>query len=152
MVQEGDMLPSFELPDQEGRTRTLADLAGPAGLVLYVYPKDDTPGCTVEANDFRDLAGDFEARGYRIAGVSPDPAESHCEFIAKHGLSFPLLTDADHSYLRQIGGYGEKQNYGRTYEGVIRSTFVAAPDGKVRKAYHNVRAKGHAARVLRDLG
>lgn len=151
MLQEGDTFPSFSLPDQNGEAKTLADLSGVEGLVLYVYPKDDTPGCTTEAQDFRDLLSEFQAKGYNVAGISPDSAESHCNFIEKHDLTFPLLTDADTTFLEEIGAYGEKKLYGRTIRGVIRSTFVVDRDGTVEAAHRNVRAKGHAARVLRDL-
>ncbi len=150
-LQEGDTFPSFSLPDQNGEEKTLADLSGVEGLVLYAYPKDDTPGCTIEAQDFRDLLGEFRAKGYHVAGVSADSAESHCRFIDKYDLTFPLLTDADHSFLERIGSYGEKKLYGKTVEGVIRSTFVVDRDGTVEAVHRNVRAKGHAARVLRDL-
>ncbi len=150
-MDAGDSLPRFELPDQDGRNRTLADLAGPQGLVLYVYPKDDTPGCTVEATDFRDLAEELRAAGFEVAGVSRDSAASHCRFRDKHELAFPLLTDADASFLEQIGAYGEKTLYGRKSVGIIRSTVVVDPEGKVLRHYRNVRAKGHAVRVLRDL-
>ena len=150
-MDAGDTLPRFELPDQDGRPRTLADLAGPKGLVLYVYPKDDTPGCTVEATDFRDLAEQLRAAGFEVAGISRDSATSHCKFRDKHGLAFPLLTDADASYLEQIGAFGEKTLYGRKSVGIIRSTVVIDPEGQVLRHYRNVRAKGHAARVLRDL-
>lgn len=151
MIQEGDTLPTLELPDQDGKRRPLAELTGPKGLILYVYPKDDTPGCTTEARDFRDLLPEIEAKGYKVAGLSRDSAESHCAFIDKHDLPFPLLTDADAAYLERLGAYGEKKLYGRVVEGIIRSTFVIGRDGTVEKALRNVRAKGHAARVLREL-
>lgn len=150
-MKEGEKLPALELPDQDGTTRTVEDLAGPKGLVLYVYPKDDTPGCSVEAQDFRDRAGELRELGYEVAGVSRDPAASHCDFIAKYGLNFPLLTDEDASFLERIGAYGEKTMYGRTSKGVIRSTVVVDPEGRVVRHYPNVKAKGHAERVVRDL-
>jgi peroxiredoxin Q/BCP len=149
---EGRKIPAFELPDQDGKTRTLKDLAGPKGLVLYAYPKDDTPGCTIEAQDFRDRVGELRDLGYEVAGISRDPADSHCKFIDKYGLTFPLLTDADASLLEPIGAYGEKTMYGRTAKGIIRSTVVVDPEGTVVKAYPNVKAAGHAERVVRDLG
>lgn len=151
MLQEGETFPSFSLPDQNGEEKTLADLSGVEGLVLYVYPKDDTPGCTTEAQEFRDLLDEFHAKGYHVAGLSPDPADSHCKFIDKFDLPFPLLTDADKSFLEDIGAYGEKKLYGKVIQGVIRSTFVIDRDGTLEAAHRNVRAKGHAARVLRDL-
>jgi thioredoxin-dependent peroxiredoxin len=150
-VNEGDKLPELALPDQDGKTRTVADLAGPKGLVLYAYPKDDTPGCTVEAKDFRDLLPELRAKGYEVAGVSPDAAASHCDFRDKYDLTFPLLTDADAKFLERIGAYGEKTLYGKKTVGIIRSTVVVDPEGKVVRHYPNVRAKGHAERVLREL-
>lgn len=150
-METGEKIPALELPDQDGKTRTVADLAGPKGLVLYAYPKDDTPGCTIEAQDFRDRAGELRELGYEVAGISRDPADSHCQFIDKYGLNFPLLTDADASFLERIGAYGAKTMYGRTSKGIIRSTLVVDPEGRVVKHYPNVKAKGHAERVIRDL-
>lgn len=150
-MNEGDKLPALELPDQDGKIRTVADLAGPKGLILYAYPKDDTPGCTVEAKDFRDLLPEIREKGFEVAGVSRDPAGSHCDFRDKYQLTFPLLTDEDASFLETIGAYGEKTSYGRTSVGVIRGTVVVDPEGTVLRHYRNVRAKGHAERVLREL-
>jgi len=150
-MDAGQRFPDFELPDQDGKVRTLADLAGSKGLVLYAYPKDDTPGCTIEAKDFRDLGSRLREAGFEVAGLSPDGAASHCDFIGKYGLSFPLLSDPDRSFMASIGAFGEKMNYGKTVEGVIRSTFAVAPDGTLIRAWHNVRAKGHAQRVLDAL-
>lgn len=150
-VKEGDALPPFELPDQDGKRRTLDDLAGPKGLVLYAYPKDDTPGCTVEAQDFRDLLPKFRELGYEVAGVSRDDAASHCRFIDKYDLTFPLLTDGDASFVERIGAFGELAIDGRTVQGIIRGTVVADPEGRVLRHYADVRAEGHAERVLRDL-
>jgi peroxiredoxin Q/BCP len=151
MIEEGMKVPAFELPDQNGEKRTFENLAGPNDLVFYVYPKDDTPGCTVEAQDFRDCLEDFRSRGFEVAGISKDGAESHCRFIDKYDLNFPLLTDADADFLERIGGWGEKKMYGKTRMGIIRSTFVADADGTLLKVYRNVRAKGHAERVLKGL-
>jgi peroxiredoxin Q/BCP len=151
MITEGSALPELNLPDQDGRTRQIGDLVGPEGLVLYFYPKDDTPGCTVEAQDFERLADQFREKGYRVVGVSKDSAESHCRFREKYDLSFDLLVDEDAGYMRQVGAWGEKKMYGKTTEGVVRSTFVVDPEGNLEKVYRNVRAKGHAERVLRDL-
>jgi len=150
-MKEREQLPPFSLPDETGRPRSLADLAGDRGLVLYAYPKDDTPGCTIEAQDFRDLVGEYRGAGFEVAGVSMDDARSHCSFRDKYDLSFPLLTDADGSWLASVGAHGEKTLYGRTSFGIIRSTFVVGPDGRVLKTYPNVRAKGHAERVLADV-
>jgi peroxiredoxin Q/BCP len=150
-MEEGAKFPSFSLPDQDGKPRTLEDLTGDRGLVLYAYPKDDTPGCTIEATDFRDLAAELEDEGFRIAGVSKDPAESHQAFCKKYDLTFTLLTDADGGFLEEVGASGEKTMYGRTSEGIKRSTFVIGKDGTLVKHYPNVRAKGHAERVLADV-
>lgn len=150
-MEAGEKIPALELPDQDGKTRTVKDLAGPKGLVLYAYPKDDTPGCTIEAQDFRDRVGELRELGYEVAGISRDPAASHCKFIDKYGLNFPLLTDEDASFLETIGAYGEKKMYGRTSMGIIRSTVVVDPEGRVVKHYPKVKAKGHAERVVRDL-
>jgi len=151
MVEEGQPLPPFELPDETGETRTFDDLKGEAGLILYVYPRDNTPGCTVEAQDFRDRLEAFRELGYNVVGLSRDSAASHCKFIEKYDLTFPLLTDEDAEYLEQIGGFGEKKMYGKVRQGIIRSTYVAAADGTLRKVFGNVRAKGHAERVLKAL-
>lgn len=150
-MEGGQTTPAFELPDQDGTRRTVKDLAGPKGLVLYAYPKDDTPGCTVEAQDFRDLLPELRELGFHVAGISRDPADSHCRFIDKFDLTFPLLTDEDAGFLEEIGAFGEKQMYGRTTKGVIRSTVVVDPEGRVIRHYPNVRAEGHARRVLEDL-
>lgn len=150
-MNQGDRLPDFRLPDETGTPRTVGDLAGPRGLVLYAYPKDDTPGCTIEAQAFRDQIESFRAAGFAVAGISMDDAGSHCGFRDKYSLNFPLLTDAEASFLKQIGAYGEKNRYGRTSLGVLRSTVVVDPQGTVLKHYPNVRAQGHAERVLGDL-
>lgn len=150
-MDEGTRFPPFSLPDQDGEERTLESLSGARGLVLYAYPKDDTPGCTVEATDFRDLVGAFRELGFEIAGISRDPAGSHCDFRDKYDLPFPLLTDADAELLAEIGAYGDKKMYGKVRQGILRSTFVVAADGTVLQAMHNVRAKGHAERVLQAV-
>jgi peroxiredoxin Q/BCP len=150
-VNEGDKLPALDLPDQDGESRTVADLAGPKGLVLYVYPKDDTPGCTVEAKGFRDLLPEIREKGFEVAGISPDGSGSHCDFRDKYELTFPLLTDEGMAFMKSVDAYGEKTMYGKKSVGIIRSTVVVDPEGTVLRHYRNVRAKGHAARVLRDL-
>ncbi|HUP41678.1 MAG TPA: peroxiredoxin [Thermoanaerobaculia bacterium] len=150
-MEPGQRIPAFALPDQDGKRRTIADLAGPKGLVLYAYPKDDTPGCTIEAQDFRDLLPELRDLGYGLAGISRDPADSHCRFIDKYSLTFPLLTDRDAVFLDAIGAYGDKQLYGKTVRGIIRSTVVVDREGRVLAAYPNVKAQGHAARLLADL-
>ncbi|MEM8961837.1 MAG: peroxiredoxin [Acidobacteriota bacterium] len=152
MLEEGDKLLPMSLPDQNGEAKTLEDLTGPEGLVLYSYPKDNTPGCTTEAKDFNEALSVLQEAGYEVAGVSKDGAKSHCNFIDKHGLEFTLLTDKGGDYMRSIGAFGEKKMYGKILEGIIRSTFVIGADGTVKKVYRNVRAKGHVGRLLRDLG
>ncbi|MEW5763778.1 MAG: peroxiredoxin [Acidobacteriota bacterium] len=151
MIEAGDRCPPFEVPDETGAVRTLKDLAGPRGLVLYFYPKDNTPGCTLEARDFRDLLPRFEALGYRVAGVSRDSQKSHCAFITKERLPFPLLSDADGRLSEAVGAWGEKVMYGRRSKGMIRSTLVLDPGGTVLRAYPKVSATGHAATVLAHL-
>jgi peroxiredoxin Q/BCP len=147
-MEQGQRIPAFSLPDQNGKPRTLQDLAGPKGLVLYAYPKDDTPGCTIEAQDFRDLLLELREVGYGVAGISRDPADSHCRFIDKYALTFPLLTDRDAGFLEAIGAYGDD---GKTVRGIIRSTVVVDREGRVLAAYPNVKAQGHASRLLADL-
>ncbi len=151
MLKEGDRFPSFEVPDETGAVRTLKDLTGPRGLVLYFYPKDSTPGCTLEARDFRDLLPRFAALGFRVAGVSRDSQKSHVSFITREGLRFPLLSDADGGLSKAVGAWGEKVMYGRKSTGMIRSTFVLDPHGTVLRAYPKVSAKGHAATLLAHL-
>ncbi len=151
MLKEGDKLPQFSVPDQSGEAKTFDDLKGPGGLVLYFYPKDNTPGCTLEAQDFRDRLKDFRAAGFNVAGVSKDSVKSHCGFTEKQSLNFPLLSDSDGALCEAAGAWREKKNYGRTYMGIVRSTVVAAEDGTVLKVYPNVKAKGHADKVLDDV-
>ena len=152
MLKAGDTFPALQLPDQDGKSRSLGDLAGASGLVLYIYPKDDTPGCTIEAQDFRSQLAAFRAKGYEVAGLSKDSAASHCKFIEKYELNFPLLSDLGGEFLEAIGSFGEKNMYGKVVQGILRSTFVIGRDGVVRKSYGNVKAAGHAAKVLADLG
>lgn len=141
---------TFDLVNQEGESVTSEDLAG-RRYVMFFYPKAMTPGCTVESCDFRDSYGEFSAAGYDVVGVSPDPPSLNAKFREKEGLNFDLLSDEDHSLAESLGAWGEKKNYGKVYEGLIRSTFVIGPAGQVEKAYRNVRAKGHVARVKSDL-
>lgn len=142
---------SFELTDHRGESVSTADFAG-RRLLVFFYPKAMTPGCTGEACDFRDRYDGFADAGYAIVGISPDPPEDNAAFAAAHDLPFPLLSDPDHAVASRFGAWGTKKNYGREYEGLIRSTFVVGPDGDLEHAWRNVRAKGHVARVARDLG
>ena len=147
MLQEGSKVPEFSLPDADGTTWSSAGLSGSV-YVLYFYPKDDTPGCTVEACSFRDSWGEFEARGVKILGVSPDTAASHAKFARKHSLPFILLADPDKKAIEAFGAFGEKSMYGRKYMGVLRSTFVIDKKGIVAKAFPKVTPAGHAAEIL----
>ncbi len=151
MLKEGQKAPAFAVPDQDGKVRKLADLSGARGLVLYFYPKDNTPGCTLEAQAFRDHLAAFKKAGFSVAGVSKDSQKSHCGFIEKQALNFTLLSDADGTLCEAFGAWGEKVNYGKTYMGIVRSTFVVGKDGKVLKVYPKVAVKGHAEAVLEDL-
>ena len=149
-LKVGDKAPSFSLPADDGKTYTLSDLAG-RRVVLYFYPRDATPGCTTEACDFRDRNADFTATGALVLGVSGDSLASHARFRTKHGLNFPLLSDADNRVAAAYGAYGDKQMYGRTVKGIIRSTFVIGPDGALEAVHSPVRVDGHAAAVLDAL-
>ncbi|MFS8494069.1 MAG: thioredoxin-dependent thiol peroxidase [Actinomycetes bacterium] len=144
------MTVTFSLPDQDGRTVSSEDYAGKR-LIMFFYPKAMTPGCTAEACDFRDSYDDLLAAGYEIVGVSPDPPERNAKFREKEGLPFPLLSDEDHSLAESLGVWGKKKNYGKEYEGIIRSTFVIGPDGEIERAYRNVKATGHVAQIKQDL-
>ncbi|MFW6186676.1 MAG: thioredoxin-dependent thiol peroxidase [Actinomycetota bacterium] len=147
----GRPAPDFTLPDAEGRPVSLADLRG-RRVVVYFYPKAATPGCTTQACDFRDSLERFTADGFAVVGISPDPPQALAAFAEKEALTFPLLSDADHRVAEAYGAWGEKNNYGRTYEGLVRSTVVVGPDGDVELAQYNVRATGHVAKLRRDLG
>lgn len=147
----GDPAPDFELTTDAGATLRLRDLAG-RRVVLYAYPAAMTPGCTKEACDFRDSLSSLKATGLEVVGISPDSPAKLAAFRDKEGLNFPLVSDPDTSVLTAYGAYGEKQNYGRTVKGVIRSTFVIDPEGRIEKAYYNVKATGHVAKLRRDLG
>jgi peroxiredoxin Q/BCP len=149
-LTEGDKAPPFDLPDHTGTDRGLTDYKG-KGVVIYFYPRAFTPGCTTESCDFRDNYQAFVDAGYEIIGVSPDPVDRLDEFREQHALPFPLLSDEDHAMAEAYGAWGIKENYGKKYEGLIRSTIVVDGKGKVEKAWYNVRAKGHAGRVTSEL-
>ena len=146
-LREGDSVPSFSLVDQRGETLSSDSLSGKP-FVLYFYPKDDTPGCTREACGFRDDHGKFRAEGIPVVGVSPDDSKSHARFAEKYGLNFPLLSDADKTLAKAFGVWVKKQNYGREYMGIERSTFLVDANGKIQKAWRRVRVDGHVAAVL----
>ncbi|MEX2132923.1 MAG: thioredoxin-dependent thiol peroxidase [Acidimicrobiia bacterium] len=141
---------NFELKNHNGDAVTQDDYLD-GGLVMFFYPRAMTTGCTVEACDFRDNYSDLVESGYNVVGVSPDPPELNAKFREKEGLNFDLLSDEDHALAEELGAWGEKNSYGRTSLGLIRSTFVIGPDGAVEKAYRNIKATGHVARVKEDL-
>ena len=150
-VQEGKLAPAFALKDAAGKTVTLDDFKG-QNVILYFYPKDDTPGCTKEACGFRDLWKEIQKQEAVVLGVSGDDATSHQKFAQKYKLSFPLLCDPDRKTMTRYGAYGEKMMYGKKTMGVIRSTVWIGPDGKVRKHWARVRdAAEHPAEVLAAL-
>jgi peroxiredoxin Q/BCP len=149
-LDQGDPAPAFTLPDQDEQPVSLADFRGQR-VVVYFYPADDTPGCTKEACQFNDNLRAFADAEVAVLGISPDGADKHRRFREKYGLRFPLLTDADHAVMTAYGAYGEKTLYGRRTVGVIRSTFLVGPGGAVERAWYNVRADGHAAKVLAAL-
>ncbi|WP_457561253.1 thioredoxin-dependent thiol peroxidase [Caminibacter sp.] len=142
--------PNFCLPNQDEVEICLRDLKG-KWVILYFYPKDNTPGCTTEAKEFSELLEEFEKEGAIIIGISPDSPKRHCNFIEKHGLKITLLSDENKEVLKAYGAWGKKKMYGKEYEGVIRSTFIIDPDGNIIKEYKKVKAKGHATKVLEDL-
>lgn len=150
MVEAGDKAPGFVLPDETGHPVALGDFAG-RQLIVYFYPKAMTPGCTTEACDFRDRSDRFLDAGISVVGISPDPPGRLATFKDREHLNFPLLSDVDHSVATAYGAWGVKKNYGREYEGLIRSTFVIDPEGTVIRVYRNVRAKGHVERLVADL-
>ncbi len=145
-LSEGDRAPSFQLVDQRGGSVSSEGLVGHP-YVLYFYPKDDTPGCTIEACEFRDAAAKFDRASVRVIGVSPDGTSSHQKFSTKYGLTFTLLSDTGQQLATAYGAWALKKNYGREYMGVVRSTFLVGPDGVIRKAWRGVRVKGHVAEV-----
>ena len=150
MVEVGQAAPDFSLPDQSGGAVTLSGLRG-SPVVLYFYPKDDTPGCTKEACAFRDAFADYEARGARILGVSPDDSKSHARFVQKFNLPFTLLADMDHRVCEAYGVWKEKNLYGRKSMGVERTTFVLDANGIVRAVFPRVKVDGHSDTVLKAV-
>lgn len=150
-LKPGDPAPTFTLPDADGTPVSLSSYRG-SRTVVYFYPAAMTAGCTTQACDFRDSLSSLQAAGIAVLGVSPDAPEKLAEFRDKERLTFPLLSDEDRSVLEAYGAYGEKQMYGKTVVGVIRSTFVVDPEGTLEKAMYNVKATGHVAKLRRDLG
>jgi len=147
MLKEGSTAPAFKTKDANGETVSLKDLRGQK-VVLYFYPKDDTPGCTKEACSFRDAFSQFKKKGIAVLGVSPDKEASHQKFVAKYKLSFTLLADTDKSIAEAYGVWGEKKFMGRTYMGVHRTTFLIDEKGKIKKIFEKVKPEDHASEVL----
>ena len=150
MLKAGDKAPDFTGTDDQGQTVALKDFPGKK-VVLYFYPKDNTPGCTKEACDFRDSMADLSQKGVVVLGVSPDSVSSHQKFKAKFSLPFGLLSDGDHAIAEAYGTWQEKSMYGRKYMGIVRSTFVIDEEGNIAEVHGKVKVKGHVARLLKSL-
>jgi thioredoxin-dependent peroxiredoxin len=147
----GDPAPTFTLTDDKGKTVSLSDFAG-RPVVVYFYPAAMTPGCTTQACDFSDSLDALHAAGVEVVGISPDSPEKLAKFRERDHITFPLLSDPERSVLTAYGAFGEKSLYGKLVQGVIRSTFVVGADGRLEQAQYNVKAKGHVAKLRRDLG
>ena len=150
ILEVGQKAPNFSIPDQNGKTIVLEHLLN-KWTVVYFYPRDDTPGCTVEAKEFTDLSEKFNEHGASIYGISPDTEAKHCKFIEKHNLSVELLADTEKVMLADYGVWQEKSMYGKTYMGVVRTTYLINPAGEIAEAWTKVKAKGHAEAVLERL-
>ena len=150
-LSAGDKAPQFTLPDPDGNDISLSDFRGQK-VVLYAYPAASTPGCTTQACDFRDSMASLQAAGYQVLGLSPDELPKQRKFRDDQQVPYPLLCDPSHEVLEAYGAWGEKKNYGRTYVGVIRSTFVIDEEGLIERAMYNVKATGHVAKLRKDLG
>jgi peroxiredoxin Q/BCP len=150
-LQPGDVAPEFTLPDADGNPVSLSSFRG-RRVIVYFYPAAMTPGCTKEAVGFRDSLGDLDESGVTVLGVSPDEPAKLAKFRDRDSLTFPLLADPETKVLQAYGAYGEKKLYGKTMIGVIRSTFIVDADGKIEKAFYNVKATGHVERLLKELG
>ncbi len=149
-IANGKKAPAFSLPDQDGKMTSLKDFAG-SWVVLYFYPKDNTPGCTIEAKDFTALAGDFKKQGAKILGVSADSEKSHCNFIEKQGLGITLLSDLEKKVIGSYGVWQVKKLYGKESQGIARTTYLIGPDGTVARVWEKVKTDGHAEEVLKAL-
>jgi peroxiredoxin Q/BCP len=147
MLKEGDKAPDFSLPDQSGNIVSLKDFAGKT-VIVYFYPKDNTPGCTKEACSFRDEYTQYEEKGAVVLGISKDSQKSHTSFISKYDLPFSLLSDTEGEVIQAFGAWGEKSMYGKTYEGIIRSTFVIDGSGTIKKVFDKVKTASHGVDVL----
>ena len=150
-LEPGDEAPDFTLPDADGKQVSLSSLRGQQ-VIVYFYPAAMTPGCTKEACDFRDSIQSLAAAGVTVLGISPDKPDRLAKFRDRDHLNFPLLSDPDHAVEQAYGAYGEKALYGKTTVGVIRSTFLVDEQGKIARAYYNVKATGHVERLRKDLG
>jgi len=149
-LARGDRAPDFTLADQAGRRVKLADFRG-RKLLLYFYPKADTPGCTVQSCAVRDAREDLADRGVDVVGISPDAPTAQAQFDRKHALTFPLLSDPDHATASAYGAWGEKRNYGRTYEGIVRSSFLVDEDGRISGAWYGVKPDATVPKALERL-
>lgn len=149
-IEAGILAPDFSLQDETGQIRNLSDFYGKP-LILYFYPKDDTPGCTTEACNFRDDYSDYEKTGVTIIGVSPDSPKSHTKFKAKYQLPFSLLADEDHQVAEKYGVWGPKKYMGRSYDGIYRTTFLIDPTGKILRVFENVKPADHSKEILEVL-
>ena len=150
MLEAGDRAPDFKLEGDDGKTHSLKEFAGKT-LILYFYPKDNTPGCTTQACEFRDSAAAYKKKKAVVVGISPDKATTHGKFRDKFELNFLLLADPDHKVAEAYGAWGDKVLYGRKYKGIIRSTFIIDEKGKVASAHYKVSPKGHAAAMLEAI-
>ena len=150
-LRPGDKAPAFTLTDATGAKVSFQDFAG-RPFLLYAYPAAMTPGCTTQACDFRENLGAFTDAGLEVVGISPDSPVKLAQFAAAENLTFTLLSDPDHGVMEKYGAWGEKKLYGKVVTGVIRSTFVISPTGKIEHAFYNVKATGHVAKLMRDLG
>lgn len=151
VLKEGRKAPAFALPSTEGKAIRLSDFKGKKNIVLYFYPKDNTPGCTAEACDFRDSLKRIQRKDTVVLGVSPDPVASHEKFREKYGLTFPLLSDEGKEMLRKYGVWKQKSLYGRKFMGVERTTVLIDKEGKIRKVFPKVKVKGHVDEILEAL-
>lgn len=151
VLEQGQKAPDFTLESDDRGAVSLSEILEDGKLVLYFYPKDMTKGCTKQAQDFRDELAQFKEHGWQVVGVSPDPVERHAKFREKEDLNFTLLADPEHEVATAYGVYREKKNYGRTYMGIVRSTFLIDSDGTIEEIQDNVRATGHVGRLVRHL-
>ncbi|MBF0620884.1 MAG: thioredoxin-dependent thiol peroxidase [Magnetococcales bacterium] len=151
LLDVGSTIPDLTLPDQTGEQKRLLDLLGEKGAVFYFYPKDSTPGCTTEGRDFQSLLNDFNKEGFTVIGISKDSVKRHANFCEKQGFSFSLISDTDGEMCEAFGVWQEKKNYGKTYMGIVRSTFIVNAQGTVCHVFAKVRVKEHAQKVLENI-